>query len=112
MLLNETTSSAIATNVRYAETWWERVAGFIPRSSIGREEGLWFRRCSAIHTLFMRAGIDVLFLDSDRRIIEMHANVRPNRLVLSCFGATHVVELGTGAIAARRLRVGDRIRLV
>lgn len=112
MLLNETTEDAIASDVRYAATWWERIAGLIPRAKIAAEEGLWFERCSAIHTMFMRAAIDVLFLDSEHRVIEMHPAVRPNRPLLTCFGATDVVELGAGAIAARRIRLGDRIRLL
>jgi len=112
MLLNETTAKAIATRVRYAETWWQRIAGFIPHARIDTEEGLWFRRCSAIHTMFMRSAIDVVFLDGERRVIEMHPNVQPNRPALTCFGAASVVELGAGAISDRRIRLGDQIRLV
>jgi len=112
VLLNETTESAIAANVRYAETWWDRIAGLIPRAKVAAGEGLWFRRCSAIHTMFMRSAIDVLFLDSERRVIEMHPRVPPNRPFVTCFGASNVVELGAGAIASRRIRLGDRIRLV
>lgn len=112
VLLNETTEDAIATDVRYASTWWERIAGLIPRAKVEAKEGLWFERCSAIHTMFMRTAIDVLFLDSERRVIEMHPEVKPNRALLTCFGAANVVELGAGAIASSRIRLGDRIRLV
>ena len=101
----------LAHRVQRAQTWWDRCVGLIPRAEIDTDEGMWFSDCSAIHTFFMRAKIDVLFLDEHGRIIEMRAGVPPNRPAVTCSAAKHVVELGAGAIEKQRIRLGERIRL-
>src|SRR5690606_18107392 len=48
-----------------------------PHWPLGADEGLWIRPCAAIHTCFLPAPIDVVFLDGDakelRRIDSMPA---------------------------------------
>ncbi len=110
-LKNSTTGEVIASNVRYAETWWQRLAGFIPRSHVDPDEGLWFRDCWAIHTIGMRAHIDVIFLDGEGRIVRTHRSVPLQHPLLSCLSARNVVELGAGALDGRDLLAGDRLTL-
>jgi uncharacterized protein len=111
VLKNATTGEVIAEQVRYAESWWDRLAGFIPKRVIEPDEGLWFRDCWAIHTLGMRAQIDVIFLDAHGCIVRTDREVRLNRPVIACRGARSVVELGAGALEGRDLLVGDRLEL-
>jgi len=111
VLKNATTGEVIAERVRYADTWWDRLAGFIPKGVIEPDEGLWFRDCWAIHTLGMRAQIDVIFLDAHGRIVRTDREVRLNRPVIACPGARSVVELGAGALDGRDLLIGDRLEL-
>lgn len=110
-LRNTTTNEVLAENVRYAETWWERLAGFIPKREISPDEGLWFRECWAIHTIGMRARIDVIFLDKDGCVVRTERHVHAQRPVVSCLGAHSVVELGAGALDGRDLLAGDRLVL-
>lgn len=70
-----------------------------------------FERCSAIHTLFMRTPIDVLFIDESSRIVRAIPNLQPWRPFVGCAGASHVVELAPGAIERRALSVGDCVTL-
>ena len=111
VLLNATTGQIIAENVQYADTWWRRLAGFIPRREIEPDDGLWFRDCWAIHTLGMRARIDVIFLDEHARVMRTRRDVKLQRPFVSCFGACNVVELGAGALDGRDLLAGDKLRL-
>lgn len=111
VLKNSTTGEVIAERVRYAESWWDRLAGFIPKEIVEPDEGLWFRDCWAIHTLCMRAHIDVIFLDEESRIVRTDREVRLNRPFVACPGARNVVELGAGALEGRDLLVGDRLEL-
>jgi hypothetical protein len=111
LLLNATTGQVIAENVRYADSWWTRLAGFIPKAYVEPDEGLWFRDCGAIHTLLMRATIDVLFLDKDGRVLRTMQNVPTQRPIVGCAGARNVVELGAGALDGRDVLVGDRLAL-
>jgi uncharacterized membrane protein (UPF0127 family) len=72
---------------------------------------LWIDGCSAVHTLGMRATIDLYFLDRDRRVLKIAPGVPPNRLAVTCRRAVTVVELGAFAHAARAVAVGDRLAL-
>lgn len=111
ILKNATTGEVIAERVRYADTWWDRLAGFIPKEIVDPDEGLWFRDCWAIHTLCMRAKIDVIFLDENGCVVRTEREVRLNRPVVACPGARNVVELGAGALEGRDLLAGDRLEL-
>lgn len=110
-LKNTTTGEVLASNVRYADTWWQRLTGFIPRENIEPDEGLWFRDCWAIHTIGMRAKIDVIFLDNGGRVVRTQRRVPLQRPMLSCPGAKAVVELGAGALDGRDLLAGDQLVL-
>jgi uncharacterized membrane protein (UPF0127 family) len=111
VLLNETTGEILAANVHYADTWWQRLAGFIPRRDIAPDDGLWFRDCWAIHTLGMRAQIDVIFLDREARVVRIDRRVKRQRPLISCLRARNVVELGAGALDGRDVLAGDRLAL-
>lgn len=111
ILRNETTGEVLAGNVRYADSWWERFAGFIPRSVVAPDDGLWFRNCWAVHTIGMRARIDVIFLDNDNRVVRAERSVALQRPAVACIGARNVVELGAGALEGRDLLAGDRLTL-
>ena len=111
LLKNETTGEVIAANVKYADTWWERLAGFIPRRVIAPDDGLWFRDCWAIHTLGMRARIDVIFLDAQSRVVRTDRRVPLHHPGIACVGARSVVELGAGALDGRDVLAGDRLTL-
>jgi uncharacterized membrane protein (UPF0127 family) len=111
VLRNATTGQVLAENVRYADTWWDRIAGFIPRSVVAPDDGLWFRNCWAIHTLGMRAQLDVIFLDAESRVVRTEREVALHRPAIACIGARSVVELGAGALEGRDVLAGDRLTL-
>ena len=111
VLRNATTGEILAENVRYADSWWDRFAGFIPHSVVPPDDGLWFRNCWAIHTLGMRARLDVIFLDDKGRVVRVHRRVPRHHPAITCLGAHSVVELGAGALEGRDLLAGDRLTL-
>lgn len=105
---NATTGEIVATDVKKATGWYERMAGLIPRKRIEPREGLWFDDCGVIHTVGMHAEIDVIFLDKERRVLRTLCAVAQNRLLIACRGAESVVELGGGALHRCDVLVGDR----
>jgi uncharacterized membrane protein (UPF0127 family) len=110
-LRNLTSGVVLATRVDRATNAWSRGVGLLPRRSVEPDEGLWIDGCSAVHTLGMRATIDLYFLDRDRRVLKIAPGVPPNRLAVTCRHAVTVVELGAFADAARAVAVGDRLAL-
>lgn len=111
LVRNRDTGRVLASRVRRADGWVSRLVGFLPRSSIAPEEGLWFQGCAAVHTLGMRTALDVVFLDRSLRVVRVDANVRPQRLYVGARGAHVVVEFGPGFAQANRLQPGDQLAL-
>ena len=108
---NATTDAILARNVVRARGPLERVLGFMGRKRVAPDEGLWFDRCWAIHTIGVRVPLDVLFLDKSGRVLELAVGVPPARWAVACPRAYSVLELGHGAIEASDVLVGDQIVL-
>lgn len=102
-------SSAPALRVFEAVTLRQRTVGFIGRREISPDEAMLFKRCSSIHTMFMRVPIDVVFLDAQRRVVRSVRSVRPWRPYVGCSGAAHVMEMRAGEVERRGISTGDRL---
>jgi uncharacterized membrane protein (UPF0127 family) len=100
----------VCARCRLADRPWTRLRGLLGRRRLEADEGLLLRPVGAIHTLFMRFAIDVVFLDRDYVVLKVVENVRPWRFA-AARRAKAVLELPTGS-AARRLRVGERLVIV
>jgi len=109
VLRNASNGKVIATRVALASTPWSRGVGLLPRASVAPDEGLWIDRCGAVHTIGMRATIDLLFLDKNNCVLRIASAVPPNRLAVTCRKAVAVVELGADPNAGRDVLVGDRL---
>lgn len=107
VLRNLTTSEIIASEVDLARTAWQRSIGLLRRKIVEPHQGMWFPNSWSVHTIGMRAHLDVLFLDHRRRIVSIRSDVAPNSFAIAHFGAANVVELGAGALHATDLLIGD-----
>lgn len=111
VLRNATNGKVLALKVGRATNFVSRGVGLLPRAAISPDEGLWIDRCSAVHTIGMRATLDLYFLDKDQRVLRIASAVRPNRLAVVCRNAVAVVELGAAPELGRDVLVGDRLVL-
>ncbi len=107
---NVTSGALVAGDVLRASDPLSRGLGLLPRAAVGPDEGLWIDGCRAVHTLGMRATLDLYFLDRAGVVLKIVCGVPPQRLSVSCRAASAVVELGA-ASAERAVRVGDRLVL-
>jgi uncharacterized membrane protein (UPF0127 family) len=112
LLRNATTGTIVATRIERLSGLFRRAVGLLARASVQRDEGVWLTSCRSIHTIGMRAVIDVIFVDGEGGVLRIDRNVAPNRLVLSCRRARAVVELGGGALDQADVMLGDRLELV
>jgi uncharacterized protein len=101
----------VAWRVQRRDGWLERTVGFLPRSSIAPEEGLWFERCGAVHTVGMRVPLDIVFLDGALRVVHTESHVRPQRLYVGHPQAKIVAEFGPGFLEANPLAPGEQLAL-
>lgn len=112
LLRNANTGSVVATRVDRATNFFDRAIGLLNRHALRPDEGLWIEPCNAIHTIGMRAHLDVIFLDRGRHVLRTHRAVPPFRLALACRKAATVIELGAGALNAHDILPGDVLELV
>jgi uncharacterized membrane protein (UPF0127 family) len=108
---NATTGEIVATEVKKANGWKERMVGLIPRKRVSPREGVWFDDCFAIHTVGMQTQIDVIFLDAEQKVLRTMCKVPQNRLAVACQGAQSVIELGSGALDGCDVLIGDQFIL-
>jgi uncharacterized protein len=105
-VINAASGAIVATCVERAANPWTRGIGLLTKATVGPDEGLWIERCSAVHTIGMRATIDLFFLDAGGKVLRIAAGVKPFRPMISCRRAATVVELGT-LLSGREVVVGD-----
>jgi hypothetical protein len=99
----------LVCRARVATSFVSRFRGLMGVAQLAPETGLLLPRTSSVHTHFMRFPIDVVFLDSERRIVSVAATLRPWRLARSK-GASSVLELAAGE--CERLGLAEGVALV
>ena len=110
-LWNEANGLLVARDLQIARTPWARTIGWLGRGHVAEDQALLLRQCHAIHTMFMRFCIDVVFLDDAYCILGIHSEIRPMRLALSDANATHTLELAPGHAAQTHCRLGDHLHI-
>lgn len=109
-LLHVSSGEFLATEVEVADSWLSRLLGLMGRESMGEGHALLLRRCSSVHTFFMRFPIDVVFLSEAGEVLDLREGVLPARICLAKSpNARDIVELPAGRARAAGLAVGDRL---
>jgi uncharacterized membrane protein (UPF0127 family) len=91
---------------RVATSFASRFRGLMGVARLPRGSGLLLPGTSSVHTHFMRFPIDVVFLDSERRIVSVVRALRPWRLAAAKTAAS-VLELAAGECERLGLEEGD-----
>ena len=81
--------------IAFPETRAERRRGLLGRDRIGTREAVVFGNARSVHTIGMRASIDVIVLDRDWRTLRV-VSVPPGRVLAPRPGARHIVEVAAG----------------
>lgn len=92
--------------VKRADGFWARAFGLMGRRDLPVGEGLWLEPCDAIHTCFMRFPLDVVYLDSQHRVVRVTVNIRPWRLSFGGRDASSAIEVRAGWLDAGSLPPG------
>jgi len=85
-----------------------RAVGLLFTPDLADGEALWLPGCRSVHTLGMRAPIDVAFVDGDGRVLAVRHALRPGRAA-GRRAARAAVEAPAGALAG--LAPGTRLSL-
>jgi uncharacterized protein len=93
---------------RVASSFASRFRGLMGVAQLPLGTGLLLPGTSSVHTHFMRFPIDVVFLDSDRRIVSVTPALRPWRFA-KAKGANSVLELAAGECDRLGLTAGTAL---
>lgn len=114
MLLNKSRKKGIIENVRFARSFWGRFRGLMFERRAAFDYALVFelpresKAGAAIHMLFVFFPIDVVYLNSKRRVVDVARMVRPFwGKSMPKKAAKYIVELPAGK--ARDLGEGDEV---
>jgi len=99
----------LAERAETAATFWRRFRGLMLRAGLPAGHGLLLTPCNSIHMLFMRFAIDAVFLDPTGGVVAVAERLRPFiSLAGPHAGATQVLEVPAGTVAATQTQPGDR----
>lgn len=105
------TAGEVVCRCRVATSFVSRFRGLMGVAHLPPGSGLLLPGTSSVHTHFMRFPIDVVFLDSERRIVSVVKALRPWRLA-AAKAAASVLELAAGECERLGLVEGDVLRQV
>ncbi len=102
-------SEVLFQNLEVVEGYWNRFMGLMGRSHLDSQQALYFDRCNAIHTCFMKFPIDCVFLDKNGQVKKVYSNLKPWRFAGPVWGATSVVEMTAGLAEKNKIQTGDHL---
>jgi uncharacterized membrane protein (UPF0127 family) len=105
---NVTAGTLLASSVEPAFDSESRRRGLLGRDGLIAGEALVIAPCNAIHTLFMRFPIDVVFVDRTGQVLKAISRLSPWRLAAS-LRAFAVIELAAGELDRTRTSGVDRL---
>lgn len=110
-IINLRNNAVLADKAKLAGSFLSRLIGLLNRSSLGQGEALILEPSYAIHTLFMRFSIDVLFLDKTGKVVGIIHAFKPFRFSRAYFGCYTTIEFPENTLRDCQTQLGDLIRV-
>ena len=110
---NSTKETLLAESFEECKTWWEQTKGMMFRKRVvplvfyfGREKTI------RLHSWFCPGEMDLVFLDENWEVVELHSDWPQRRSYVSEQKAMFLLELPAGTIANSKTEVGDVVQIV
>jgi uncharacterized membrane protein (UPF0127 family) len=108
MIRNSTRGTVLCRKTEMAESFFRKARGLMFRKSLGRDSGMLFVFSRpgrfSFWTPFMRFPIDIVFMDSSKRVVDVREGLGPWRACRPRGSARYALELRAGT--ARRTGTG------
>jgi uncharacterized membrane protein (UPF0127 family) len=109
-VVHKKTNYILGDDIRWMNNFWGRLKGLMfAKEMIG--DGLLIDPCNSIHNCFVRFPIDVIFLDSENKIVKIIRSFKPWRFSWIYFRAVKVIELPAGKIPVN-ISEGDEVEVL
>lgn len=95
--------------IEVASSFGDRLRGLLGRDSLSDDAGLLLSGVNGVHTFGMAFPIDVVFLDSDGKVLKVVASMPTARIERAVPGGQSCLELAAGT--ATRCGIHDGIQL-
>lgn len=109
---NANRDTVLGAAIEVAETSAKRAKGLLGRDALADGEGLLFKHCSSLHTLFMRFAIDIAFISKDGKVLKLAHSVPPFRICVAPLRAHYALELPAGSLEASGTKENDMLKFV
>ena len=96
--VSDAEGKTIISHCEIADTYFRRLIGCLGKKHLEWDTGMLIEPCHSVHTCFMRFPIDVLFLDSDKKVIHIIENMLPWKFSPLVKYSKYVIELPAGKI--------------
>jgi len=110
-LVNLRTGAIVADHLLTAFDSETRRRGLLAYASMPEGAAMVIAPTNAVHTVFMKFAIDLLFVAKDGRVVKARGDVRPWRMSGAWRGHA-VIELEAGALRRTAVRVGDQVTVL
>jgi uncharacterized membrane protein (UPF0127 family) len=107
-LVHQRTGLTVASVLELAHDSATRTRGLLGRDGLADDSVMIIAPCNAIHTLFMRFTIDVVFVDRQGRVRKLCPRLRPWRAAAAIRGFA-ALELPEGSIDRYDIVLGDSL---
>lgn len=103
-------NTLLVPNAKLAATLFEKMKGLLGTKELKKNEGLLIPDCKQVHTYFMNYPIDVLFLDSEYKILKKQT-LEPWKISPWIYKSKAVLELPKGFAEQKQLQEGDKLEV-
>ncbi len=112
MIRNTTKKSIIAGNREICSSILSKAKGLMFSLKSDKAKVFIFNTEArrGLHMLFVFFPIDVIFLDKNKRVVEMKENLLPFTLYFPKRKAQYIIEAEKGTIRKSRTKVGDKVK--
>ena len=111
---NRTRQAYLATDLVLADTHWSRLRGLMATepARFPQGRGLWIVPCRGVHTFGMRFAIDVVYLNTEQKVVYVQEHLKPWRMAAVKLQAASVLELPGDTLGASGTTIGDELEIV
>ncbi len=109
ILLNDNEAGQQVLNICVAETFFTRLKGLLGTASLTDNQGMLLRNCNSVHMVGMRYALDIVYLNSEGRILKLVENLQPWRASI-CWAAQDTLEVKAGTISRTKWQIGEYLR--
>ena len=116
MIRNKTEKTVIAKKKRFLNSVFSQAKGLMFTSSSAIDENAFifvFKREMMVwlHMFFVFYPIDVIFLDKEKKVVDIKGKFKPFAIYVPKNKAKYVIECGDGIVKKSRTKIGDKVEL-